>query len=68
MAGDREKDRAHYKAVDEMIGRYIDITLKLVRDQYLKPFCLYFPGPLIFAACLLLANLLVNHSTVNFCI
>lgn len=68
MAGDKDKDRALYKAVDEMIGRFIEITLKLVRDQYLKPLCLYFPAPLIFAACLLLANLLVNQTAVTFCL
>lgn len=66
LAGEKDKDRAHFKAIDEMIGKFIDITLKLVRDQYLRPFCLYFPAPIIFSACLLLANLLLNKATVTF--
>ena len=49
-----------------MIGKFIDITLKLGRDQYLRPFCLYFPAPIIFSACVLLANLLLNKATVTF--
>jgi len=66
LAGDKDKDRAHYKAIDEMIGKFVDITLKLVRDQYQRPFCLYFPAPIIFSACLLLANVLLNKATVTF--
>jgi hypothetical protein len=60
MAGDKAKNKANYLAVDQIIGGLRDLTLKLVRDQYLRPFCLYFPAPIIFAACLLLANLYTN--------
>ena len=66
MAGDKDKDRAQFKAIDEMIGKFIDITLKLIRDQYLRPFCLYFPAPIIFSACLLLANVVLNKAIVTF--
>ena len=66
MAGEKDKDKAHFRAVDEMTGKFVDITMKLIRDQYLRPFCLYFPAPIIFSACLLLANVVLNKATISF--
>ena len=49
-----------------MVWKFTEITLKLIRDQYQSPFCLYFPAPIILSACLLLANVLLNKATVIF--
>ena len=54
---DKSKDR---HAVEQIIGGMTSLAVKLVRDQYLRPFCLYFPAPIIFAACLFLANVYTN--------
>jgi hypothetical protein len=52
-------------AVYKYYERFIDLAIKLTRDQYLKPFCLYFPGPVIAAACLLIADVLIEHLEVD---
>jgi hypothetical protein len=49
-----------------MVWKFTEITLKLIRDQYQSPFCLYFAAPIIFSACLLLANVVLNKATVIF--
>ena len=32
MAGDKDKNRAHYKAIEELVWKFTEITLKLIRD------------------------------------
>jgi len=66
MKGDKNKDPHLYKAIVEMFERFYAITHKLIRDQYLRPFCLYFPAPIILASCLLLANLFLNKTTLYY--
>lgn len=44
---------------------FIGLALKLTHDQYMQPFCLYFPGPVIAAACLLVADVLLDQMDVD---
>jgi len=42
-----------------------EITNRFVKDSYLRDFCLYFPGPVIYAACLLIADRVINSVFVS---
>ena len=44
------------KVIGKVFKVFHELTLKFVRDSYLRDFCLYFPGPVIFAACLLITD------------
>jgi hypothetical protein len=47
--------------ISKIFRLYDDLTLRFVRDSYLRDFCLYFPGPVIYAACLLIADQIINQ-------
>ena len=37
-----------------------EITNRFVKDSYIRDFCLYFPGSIIYAACLLIADRVIS--------
>jgi hypothetical protein len=51
----------------KVIKLFEEVAFRFVKDSYLRDFCLYFPGPIIYAACLLIADQLINQirMTVN---
>lgn len=65
----REKlNLADKRRLDETMGlldSFLELSSKFARDSYLHPLCLYFPAPVITAACLLLADRLFPYLCPN---